>query len=785
MISVEDTTQVGANDANPLIGFLTQIDLAREIVNLLHPSVRNITALAFTCKQAGQYVDRIMVSALPLTSSTYIQISLMFISLNSATMEEKSRELVYGATFWSSHQPPPSPRVARHISMISEGLFILVMVSIPQSFRHVVLDRLPFLDVNMVGLVISSMPNLESLAISRCDLLDVAKLPALIKIIKEHPRTPRNKGKAKALRTSNAVEGENVGENGGQNSNGNSSADDSSSTEDEDQTSSNDTSLLTEPDTGLISTGTAATSVGDEDQTGIDVTAATTDAEGNAPIHYIRLDFSPFFFRGPNTCERLGSFGVTYNEPTFHTPKAVVALMMQCWDDADTIGMDLMSDSSSFFSFVRRLPGWNCLWSLKARDAMLSFKRETSDIVLPEDFQRTVERTARSEIIAENHGSSRVSQPAFLDQVIARVVKLRKGKHDEIKKEAQNRFYDDLMAATSGDDFRPSDYPLPNSIAFYLGNAENHNAFGYWRRQYLCQGCKKLLPRVLFAIELDDCWGCKMVAFVRDMESSDLRRWKQSAIGYYLKGLDIKKGSLTDVIDPARGRHLTAALGAAKIADSIWLKFMNFSPTDLMVYPPEPPNLHRNTAAYSRYRWKHNWPEQAFDYREGGPQHEDPFKHPNSAWEDTELCGGEPPESFNTNFRWSEEASTTLFEEYIRRNGLAKQITDPEAQKRIAAAKEWEKIRRLPGPKDYSKNGMWHLGRDLRRYYQNQGDKSIHALIHGRVEKCIWSFNTPMLRPFDLDHPIPDKRVDYEAWEELKEREIWELVPAGHSRRWL
>lgn len=73
MISVEDTTQVGANDVNPLIGFLTQIDLAREIINLLHPSVRDITALAFTCKQAGQYVDRIMVSASPLISSTYIQ----------------------------------------------------------------------------------------------------------------------------------------------------------------------------------------------------------------------------------------------------------------------------------------------------------------------------------------------------------------------------------------------------------------------------------------------------------------------------------------------------------------------------------------------------------------------------------------------------------------------------------------------------------------------------------------------------------------------------------------
>ncbi|KAK4180151.1 hypothetical protein QBC36DRAFT_357952 [Triangularia setosa] len=762
LATAEDGTQGGTNTDNPLIRFLANAEFSREIVDLLHPSVRDITALAFTCKQAGHRVSCVM-EFWNFTAEQHFAGDFLpkFDNDRKQTKDPGVRSEILVITPITPAAPTQTPYQDAFKKTLN---LIRVMVTIPQSFRHVVLDRLPFLDTKMVDLLISSMPNLETMSISRCDLLDVTKLPGLIDIIKRHPRSFL-KDKGKALCASNPTGADSAAENGSENVN--TTGDDGSLSEDEGPFSSSDTSLLSQSDTSQISADTA-----------------TSVDENEAPDHYIRLDFSPFFFRGPNTCQRLGSFGVTYNEPTFHTPKAVVNLIMQCWHDAKIIGMDLVSDSSSFFSFVRRLPGYDCLWTLKARDAMLSFKREVSSIVLPDDSQQTLERTARSEVIAENRGSARLPQTAFQGRVTARAEKLRKVKHGEMKKEMQHRFYDDLMAATSGDDFKPLDHPTPNNMVRFL--PRDHNAFGYWRRLHKCDGCKKELPRVLFANRLDLCWGCKMVEFVNQMESSNLRHWKRSAIVHYLEGLNTKKGSLTDVLDPARNQYLQSALRAVKTADAIWLKFMNFSPSDSVVYPPEPANLGYYSATYSRYRWKHYWPQEAFDYREGGPQHEDPFKHPNSDWADPEMRGGELPESFNARFRWSDEASQVLFEEYIRPRGYAQNIDDPEAQRRIALAIRWEKLRYIPNfvPKHQSENGMWYAGRDTMRRMQNAKDNSTYIMIHTRVESCLHSLYTPLLRPFDLDHPIPDKRVEYKAWKEIMERHAYGVVPAGHSREY-
>ncbi|KAK0667749.1 hypothetical protein QBC41DRAFT_366023 [Cercophora samala] len=765
MTSAEHTTQVGANTESPLINFLAQIDLCKGLVSLLHPSVRDITALAFTCKQAGPYVDRIM-EVWNFSAGQYFSEAFLP-SVDSEGKQTRGSGGIRNDILVITTTSPKAPTQTPYEEDLYRTLNLVdAMVTIPQSFRHLALDRIPLLDPKMVDLVISSMPNLETLSISRCDLLDISQLPALIDIIKRHPRTLRNKDKGKAICASNHPESANT--EGDNNGNGNAVVN-SSSVNEQDQPSNNDTSLLTDSDTSQVSAETTATSVDEDD----------------GPVHYIRLDFSPFFFRGPNTCQRIGSYGVTYNEPTFHTPKAVVGLIMRCFPDAMVIGMDLMSDSSSFFSFVRRLPGWDCLWALKARDAMLSYKRDVSNIVLPQDFLQTVERTARSEIIAENEGRARLAQTAFQDRVTARVERLRQDKHDEMKTAIQHRFYDDLMAATSGDDFRPTDHPIPALMAGSV--LKSHNDFGYWRNQVRCQGCKKLFPRVLFAVMLDLCWGCKMINFIREMESSHLRRWKRSAIEHLLEGLDTKKGSLTDVMDPARGQQMRLALQAIKTADHIWLKFVNFSPSAPVVYPPEPENLDTYSAAYSRYRWKQNWPKQAFDYREGGPQHEDPFRYYITDYDDRELCGGEPPESFNAKFKWSEKASQYLFERYIQYNQRAKKIEDPEAQRLIEAAKRWEKMRRIPGykPKDRDEEEMWHRGQTIMRRDQNLRDNSVHVMIHGRVELQISSLHTPMLRPFNLDYPFPDKRVNDKAYREFWERHRLYVNPPGHSRQYL
>lgn len=104
-----------------------------------------------------------------------------------------------------------------------------------------------------------------------------------------------------------------------------------------------------------------------------------------------------------------------YNEFMFYFLKVVVVFMMQCWDDVDIIGMDLMSDSFFFFSFVCCFFGWNCLWFLKVWDVMLLFKWEISGIVFLVDFQCIVECIVCFEIIVENYGSFRVVQLVFFD----------------------------------------------------------------------------------------------------------------------------------------------------------------------------------------------------------------------------------------------------------------------------------------------------------------------------------------------------------------------------------
>ncbi|KAK4204029.1 hypothetical protein QBC40DRAFT_345858 [Triangularia verruculosa] len=773
--AINQTTR-DVNEKNPFLQFLSNLQYGQEIVNLLHPSVRDITALAFTCKQAGHIVSHVMEFWNFAREAYQISDFLpQYDNHGNMVKDPGVRREVLVITSNTPALPSLTPyrdEFSRTVRLTQK------FITIPLSFRHIVLDRLPFLDVKTVDLVISSMPNLETLSISRCDLLDVTQLPALIDIIKRHPRSYRT-DRHKALCTSNPTEGENKEESNDQNAKNtdgedtetnNIATDSTSASENGDPSSSNDTSLLTDADTSQVSVATSATSVDEQDPN----------------PSYVQLDFSPFFFRGPNTCKRLGSYGVVYNEPTFHTPKAVVALMMRCWYDAEEIGMDLVSDSASFFSFVRRLPGWDCLWTLKARDAMVTFKRELRALVLPEVFQRSVEREARTEVMAENYGSRRLSQAALQDRVAARVEKLRKNKYEELKTEIQHRLYDDLMAATSGDDFRHGENAPPAGL--HLVRGETDNVFQFWHRTQTCQGCNTKLPHALYAHRIDLCWGCKMINFVRDMESSNLRRWKRIAIEHYLENLDTKKGSLTDVLHPSRNEYLQKALKAVRTADAIWLKFMNFSPSDPVVYPPEPENLHHYTDTYSRYRWKHNWPTEPFDYREGGPQHEDPFKHPNADWYDDEMCGGEPPESFNARFEssvWPEAASQALFEHYIWLKGFAWKIDDPEAQRRIAMAKRWDKLRRIPGyqPKSNSENGMWFAGRDCLRRSQNGKDASTHVMIHARVESCLLSLHTPLLRPFDLDHPFPDKRVDYEAWVKIMKRHEWEVVPAGH-RRW-
>lgn len=252
---------------------------------------------------------------------------------------------------------------------------------------------------------------------------------------------------------------------------------------------------------------------------------AQTQSAHKSAKAYIRFDFFPFFFHGPQSGSRLGSYGVTHNEPTFNTPKAVFALILQCRNIADEVGMDLLSDSSSFWSFVRQLPGPDVLWAMKAREALITRERE---IVVGNKPRQIIE----------------------------------------------HQFADDLTAALTGDNQK---HPvLPAAMKRYLPESV-WPADKYWRQNAHCAMCRFTYPASLFPLQRDSCWSCKMTQFVENMEDSHLRLWEESALDYWRSGLDPKSVKLDQLL-ANNEESLASALREVQCADWTREYFLNFAP---------------------------------------------------------------------------------------------------------------------------------------------------------------------------------------------------------------
>ncbi|GAB1310030.1 hypothetical protein MFIFM68171_00240 [Madurella fahalii] len=625
------STQAGsdkssADDGNGLIKLLKIPELRKLVVDHLSPSIGDLTALAGTCKRIATCVH--------LSFEVWDFNSAVFpIEKFLAKEDDKGRPLqadgVRSDTLVVTQKSDRSALVKPYMANFHNFIKLCAAITaIPWSFKSIILDQIPFLDVATFEMMVNSMPNLSAITVTRCLLLDVTKLKPLLEVIQRHPRAA-----------------------GGQ--------------------------------------------------------------EGQS-AKYICLDFFPFFFRGPQSSKRLGSYGVTYNEPTFHTPKAVFGLILQCWDLSQTVGMDLVSNSSAFWSFVRQLPGPDVLWAIKARDALITREHDLGAGI----------------------------------------------KDKEVVLQA---FADDITAALTGDGYKPGNIPWRMGRHF----PDDHHRMGYWRKDWMCNSCHFTYPASLFPIRPGTCWSCKMKTYVTEMESSHLRLSQLSAMQHWREGLCPLSATLDDLLRYREG-SLDGAIWDVRAADWAWEYFLRFQPREGVepYVPPEPEGIDSRAKSLARWRWWRSPVTGPFDYREGGPQFEDPCKFPlgPSSYED-EDDGPEPMANYNRRWRWTaktnEQYLNAWIEEFNRKSRHDRTrghhdardieaISDPRAKRQLEKARNSQEECRI--------------ARDAERRAQNGADKALYTYHNAQVEDCLVSLFTPASLPFNLDKPIIHESVNPRAY---------------------
>ncbi|KAK3949508.1 hypothetical protein QBC32DRAFT_243503 [Pseudoneurospora amorphoporcata] len=269
------------NKENWLIRLMSIPEIFNKVVDDIEPTVADLTSLAMACKDTARLTsDRFAVwdfsSGNFHTEESY---------RNGAGGVRMNTLIITPVTKVEAASPRDKPFEQEFKLLIK---MVRTMCSTLTSFRHLILDQIPYLNVDLVRLMVKSTPNLESIAITRCKQLDITKLDSLLYIIESKQR--------------------------------------------------------------LAATGRHKK---------------------------VRLDFHPYFFEGPTSAPNtLGSFGLTYHKPTFDVPKAVFAWILTCWVLADSVGVDLLSDSSGIWHFIRRLPGPDPFWAYKAREAVLTWDRD-------------------------------------------------------------------------------------------------------------------------------------------------------------------------------------------------------------------------------------------------------------------------------------------------------------------------------------------------------------------------------------------------------------------------
>ncbi|KAL0474932.1 hypothetical protein QR685DRAFT_28332 [Neurospora intermedia] len=276
-------TELGRNPnnrKNGLVHIMNIPEIFDNVVDYIEPSVADLTSLAMACKDTARLISG-RFAVWDFSSGNF--------HLDKGYRNDKggirrNTLIITPITQVAAASPQDKP-FEQEFKLLTK-MVRKICISLT-SFRDLMLDQIPYLNTKLVRLMIKSMPNLESITITRCKQLDFTKLDSLLRIIEEK-------------------------------------------------------------------NGLAAT----------------------RRHKRVRLDFYPYFFEGPTSAPNtLGSFGLTYHKPTFDVPKAVFARIMACWDLAATLGVDLLSDSSGIWHFIRRLPGPDPFWAYKAREAVFTWER--------------------------------------------------------------------------------------------------------------------------------------------------------------------------------------------------------------------------------------------------------------------------------------------------------------------------------------------------------------------------------------------------------------------------
>ncbi|KAK4240874.1 hypothetical protein C8A03DRAFT_12858 [Achaetomium macrosporum] len=605
---------------HPFFKAMRVAEIRHQITGLLLPSMGDITALATTCKGAAvqmrnafDYWDfrPAVLDTDKLVEERDANGEEQKLSDEERQEQKAIKRLVRAkgdsavplviSPISNEPEDPENPYEAdfRNLRRICRAI-----TEVPSSFRTVIIDRIPFFNVALFEMMVNSMPNLETVIITRCPLLDVTKLKPLLDVIERHPRP----------------------------------------------------------------------------------------GPANAPEKYIRLDFGPFFFEGPNSCNRLGSYGVTWHEPTFNIPKAVFALILLCWDLSRKVGMDLVSESSSFWSFVRGLPGPDVLWAMKAREALITRNHELS-------VRTKSEQTIKTD------------------------------------------FADDLAAALIGDN-----KPHPQRPARMAARLPPRNKT-YWRDYIKCGSCKSTYPAGVFPLRDDCCWGCKMTQFVETMEDSHMRFWQVAVMAHWLHGFDSVSTNLEELLFSERS-NLGHTVPQVQLMDWTWKYWRNFRPRTVdgwaveQFCPPLPGLIKNTVAALTRWRFKRHPVAEPFDYRKGGPQHEHPCKVPLCVSELDESSGAESLKNFARRWQWTSKADKFYTENLMANDRSVRHL-------RGNVGKALEKARENKSMRDACVAAEWHeqnkLDKEVHRWTQPRIEDCLYAL--GTPDKRPFNLDKPALDP--------------------------------------
>lgn len=502
---VEAVTGGGDISGSILVALFAKSWLGRLVVGFLFPSVRDLTSLSMTCRVmrglvAGYFVSTVQsIFSTPILAPKCSRVlqDVWDMSTGSFPTHHYERKTTWAMKHGRCVEVLVQGGGVRDKILLVEGVGAEDMVEdapyaellsrfvkltsavrlIPASFRKLVLHRVPFLDASVVGLLVNDMPNLETLAVTDCLLMDMTSLVPLLATL----------GKLSGMQR---------------------------------------------------------------------------------PV----VDFGPARFGRPKLGDShvRGNFLVTHNEPSFDLPKAAIALVCRCLPEATRLGVDLLGDSSSFWLFLRDIPGPCPIWAWKAREVL-----------------------KRYGVAGWGNMSDAME--------------------------------DDLAAAVGGDgvDQAYRKYKVNGKLVEEKGGER-----WYWRGSGTCRVCCTTLPKSLLRHRGHPpvCWGCRMISFVSAVETSHFRDRMRA----FLEGLirDLPAQMLESFV------HLASTRGVvtARHIDDAWRYYRSTNHVLGLAVQEERGQfpfgkdykIRPFAASMRRWMLSQNPVQTAVDWRYGGPQ----IKHP-------------------------------------------------------------------------------------------------------------------------------------------------------------